>query len=168
VPAAADVAPSGVSGRWQTLLEKLKEIADQSGEHDFRVVGQDSFLYCFDGYQQFEFRVRSPQWGADNRWDGTRGVSFSLPRGNMVDPAYSTIRGTRPTHLYLLGPSADDERTVEEYADAAAQAESPWNRIEAVADAQAVEAASARQSIAAAELEERGPYKDLEFQVQET
>lgn len=167
VLSAGDLAESGATGRWGTLLDKLREIAEQSGNHDFGIVGKDSLLYC-DIYQTFEFRVRYPQWGTDNRWDGTQGLSFSIQRGNMDQPEYATIRGSRPNYLYLLGPSSGEERTIDEYPDAVSMSESPWNRIEGTANAQAVDTASARNSMGWSELELQGPYREFQFQALET
>jgi len=167
VPSEADVAESGMVGRWTSLLDKLKEIAEQSGRYDFGIVGLDSFLYCGET-QAFEFQVRDGQWGVDNRWDGTRGVTFAISRNNMARPEYAEVRGERPTMLYLLGPSADEERTIEEYEDAAEVALSPWGRIEGTVDAQGIDGATARASIGWAELELQGPYKTFDFEVLET
>ena len=169
VPVWDDIAESGMMGRWTVLLDKLQELAEQSGRYDFRIVGLDSFLYCGDT-QTFEFRVRSPQWGVDNRWDDEthQGVSFSIQRGNMAAPDYSEVRDARPTFLYLLGPSAADERTVVEFENTTESDDSPWNRCEACADAQSIDSPQALQSIGWGELEKLGPYKEFDFVVLET
>lgn len=166
-PSIVDEEDAGVMGRWQVLLSKLQELAEQSGLHDFYIVGQDSFLYC-GATPEFIFRVRSPYWGVDNRWDGTRGVGFSIPRGNVASVSLDTIRGSRPTFIYLLGPSADDERTILEFQNNTAVAESPWGRIEGVADAQGVESAQSLSSIGWSELELQGPTNEFNMEVQES
>jgi len=167
VPSDEEVAEAGMVGRWVTLLEKLQELANQSGSCDFGIVGIDSFLYCWDNVQEFEFQVRSPQWGTDNRWDGERGVSFSLARNNMASPIYQVIRGARPNHVYVLAQGADGEREVVEFA-LDYEDESPWGRVEGTLDAQSVDSSLAISSAGLAEIKDNGPYESLSFGVLET
>jgi len=165
----SDVEESGTVARWIVLLDKLRELAEQSGQYDFGIVGLDSYLYC-DINQSFQFQVRNPQWGTDNRWDETalEGVSFSIPRGNMDAPEYREIREALPTYLYLLGPSSGDEREVQEFPNAAAIDDSPWGRIEGVADAQGVDSSQAMLAMGWSELWLQGPKKEFDFQLLET
>jgi len=166
VPADSDIGNTGAVGRWATLLEKLKDIAEESGNTDFRIVGYDSFIYC---PQSFEFQVRTPQWGTDNSWDGENGVSFALERSNMTSPVYQDLRGSRPNMVYVLGPSADTERIVEEYyLTTTWTEESPWARIEGSVNAQSVDSAPARGNMGLAQLELNGPRVEFDFEILET
>lgn len=165
VPTSVEVEDAAVVGRWVTLLEKLQELSEQAGNVDFGIIGFDSFLYC---PQSFQFQVRTPQWGTDNRWDGERGVSFALARGNMAAPMYEEVRGSRPNYVYVLGPSADEDREIDEFVSWTSVSESPWNRVEGVADAQSVDSFVARSNVGLAALKADGPYTDLGFEVLET
>lgn len=165
-----DESEAGYMGRYETLLSKLQQLADESGSHDFGVVGYDSFLYCADDVQNFQFQVRSPQWGADDRWDedAGRGVTFQMERRNMDAPEYSEVRGTRPNMLYVLGPSSGEEREVGTYFNSPSIDESPWNRVEGSVDAQSVDSSAARDSKGFSTLDALGPYTDLTFDMLET
>jgi len=162
------VEKDSATARWTSLLEKLQEKAEGSGQHDFGIVGFDSFLYCSDDVQTFKFEVRSPQWGTDNRWDGERGLIFQIERGNMAAVEYSMDHGTRPTVIYVLGASSGEERHVSTFSDALNLNDSPWNWVEGIVDAQGIESPSAVNSIGWGELEKLKPFKDFQFTTMET
>jgi photosystem II stability/assembly factor-like uncharacterized protein len=167
---ATEDTEGGYVGRFETVLSKLQELAEHSGQHDFGIVPYDSFLYCYDDVQSFQFQVRRPQWGDDKSWDDVtgEGLIFQLEHNNMVRPAYSQIRGSRPNMIYLLGPSAGEERDVSRYYNYPEISQSPWGRVEGTADAQSMYASAARSAKAFAELEDQGPYTDLQFEILET
>lgn len=137
------------SRAYRNLLDVLVEIARDSGV-DFGIVGT--------GPATFEFQAKASPWGADrttvglNPATGLNGagnppVIFSLPQGNMQAPSYSKDRRDEVNSVIVLGQGQEADRVLAERTDAAAIAESTWNRIEGTRQGNTEDTVAGLQSI---------------------
>jgi hypothetical protein len=117
---------------YRILLDILVEVARDS-DVDFGIIGT--------GPATFEFQAQASPWGDDRTTTGldpatglngagNPPVIFSLPQGNMEIPLYSNDRRDEVTSVIVLGQGQEADRLLVERTDAAAIAESTWNRIE--------------------------------------
>lgn len=134
---------------YKNLLDVLVEVARDS-DVDFGVVGT--------GAATFEFQAKASPWGDDRTTTGLNPatglnaagnapVIFSLPRGNMENPVYSKDRREEVTGVIVLGQGQEADRVLVERTDAAAIAESTWNRIESSRQGNSEDSVAGLQSI---------------------
>jgi len=134
---------------YRNLLDVLAEVAKESGV-DFGIVGSGAAL--------FEYRAQASPWGDDRTTvglDPTTGLNgagnvpviFSLAFGNMQDPIYSNDRREEVNAAIALGQGQEADRVLVERLDAAAIAESTWNRIEGTRQANTEDTVAGLQSI---------------------
>jgi hypothetical protein len=156
------------SRAYKNLLLTLQEIATLT-DVDYDVVSVGKALW--------EFRVYDSQRGEDRTivgLDPATGrnavgnvpIVFSLRRGNMAVPALSHNRSEELNAIYTLGQGVEDERIFTLSEDAAAQAISPWNRIEHVRNATQETEEGALEDVGEALLDQRsGVRNTLDFSV---
>ena len=148
VDGAAGLVWTG-SRAYRNLLDVLVEIANDSGV-DFGIVGNGAAL--------FEFQAKASPWGDDRttvgldpatglNGAGNAPVIFSLPYGNMENPTYSKERREEVNSVIALGQGQEADRVLVERTDAAAIAESTWNRVEVTRQANTEDTAAGLQSI---------------------
>lgn len=134
---------------YRNLLDVLVEVAKDS-DVDFGIVGT--------GPATFEFQAKAAPWGADRTTTGldeatglnaagNAPVIFSLGFGNMEAPRYSLSRIQEVTAALALGQGQEADRTIAERTDAAAIAESTWNRIEVSRQANSEDSVAGLQSV---------------------
>ena len=131
-------ADGAAGGSWtgerafRSLLDVLIDVSKDTAV-DFGIVGTGAAL--------FEFQAQASPWGKDRTTSGldestglnaagNAPVVFSLDYGNMGAPTYSKNRGSEVTAVIVLGQGQEDDQEVIERTNAAAIAESTWNRIE--------------------------------------
>jgi hypothetical protein len=140
---------------YRSLLDTLREIADATGV-DFDVVST--------GAATFEFQAQAQPLGEDRSTvginpatglnaAGNAPVIFSLDFGNMETPALTTHRVNEVTSVLVLGQGAEGNRVVVERTSAAT-ADSPWNQIEAIKNANQVDSAAGLNAVGDALLQE--------------
>lgn len=122
---------------YRNLLDIIKEIALATGIN-FDVVGS--------GPATFEFQAKAYPWGDDRTITGLNPstgrnaagntpVIFALDFGNMQTPSYSLNRQNEGNAVIVLGQGQDADRESIESLDAVAISDSPWNRQEAIRNA---------------------------------
>ncbi len=150
---------------FRELLETLQGIADAT-DFDFGVVGIGPAL--------FEFQARAI-WGDDRttaglvpltglNGAGNAPVIFALGFGNMQSPDYSLNRINEVTAAIILGQGSEGNRTVEEQASAAV-ADSPWNRVESVQQANSETTVGGLDAVGDAILEKLQAKEEFTFEV---
>lgn len=157
------------SRAWKGLLETVQEIG-QATALDFGVVKS--------GAATFEFQAR-PIWGADRsvaglnpatglNAAGNAPVIFSLGFGNMATPTHSVNRTAEVNAVLALGQGLEADRATVEVTDPAAIAVSPWNRREAVRNANTEADIPGLTSVAEAALAELKARESFSFAVLES
>ncbi len=169
-PDLAIEADGGAGATWEgdrglrALLDVLKEIADATTV-DFGVVGA--------GAATFEFQAKARPWGKDRTTvgldpltglnaAGNAPVIFSLEFGNMEDPSFAVVRTEEITAAIVLGQGGEGNRVIEERTSAAT-ADSPWNRIEGVANASQEAAAAGLDAVGDAVLDRLQAKESFQF-----
>jgi len=111
---------------WRELLEVLQEFAGDVGGGDFGI-DLDS-----DYANTFTFKWYDDQFGLDRTWGN--GVNdpmiFSTKRGNVRNMMYKKSRLGEVTAVVVGGQGDGVGRAIVTRTNAAAIADSPWNRIE--------------------------------------
>ncbi len=142
-------ADGGAGATWsgnkpyRALLATLQEIAEAT-DVDFDIVTTAPAI--------FEFQAKAQPLGTDRsvagldpltglNGAGNAPVIFSLVRDNMGEPAYTVHRVQEVTAAIVLGQGAEGNRVLVQRTSAAV-ADSPWNRIESVKNANQDEAAA--------------------------
>ena len=156
------IQPDGAAGaNWEgnkpyrPLLATLREIADATGV-DFDVVATAAAT--------FQFQAQAEPLGLDRTTVGRNPLTglnaagnaplvFSLDYDNMGRPSYALHRLQEITAAIVLGQGGEGHRVLVERTSAAV-ADSPWNRIEAVKNANQDEDTAALDARGDAFLEE--------------
>lgn len=156
-----------LSRAWRNLLEVLQEVSlvaeQKGGPGDWAVVGT--------GDATFEFRWYDGQLGDDRRVGNIEGnppILFSLLLGNMALPNYALARTDEANAIYVGGQGEELNRALEIRTDAAAIADSPWNRREMFSDARNEITTAALQDKGDRRLEERQAEESFSFEVIQT
>lgn len=173
------IQPDGAAGAvwegnkpYRPLLATLREIADAT-QVDFDVVST--------GLATFEFQAQAEPLGLDRTTVGLNPVTglngagnaplvFSLDYDNMGRPNYSLHRIQEVTAAIVLGQGAEGNRVLVE-RQSGDVADSPWNRIEAVKNAnqdEDVVALNARGDAFLQELQARESFSFDALQVPST
>lgn len=122
---------------YRDLMATVQEIAHATLV-DFKVVGISAAL--------FEFRAKAYPWGEDRSTQGLDPVTglnaagnvpviFSVPFGNLRNFTHTHNHTEEGNAIIVLGQGLEDDRLVIERPDAVAVALTPWNRREAVRNA---------------------------------
>lgn len=150
---------------FRPLLDTLREIADATAV-DFQVVGT--------GPVTFEFQAQAKPIGTDRTNVGVDPVSglnaagnapvvFSLEFGNMQSPSYSLIRTPEVTAAIVLGQGVEGSREVVQRTSGDL-ADSPFNRIESVRNANEEAATAGLNSFGDAILDKLQAREIFDFQ----
>ncbi len=132
--AAATASSIAIESRQENLLDtciRISEMAQQAG------TGVDFDVYL-SGTDTFNFKTYVPQLGLDKTWgNGSNDpVIFSTEHDNMNEPQYVDDRSEEKNFIYVLGAGDGATREITEVEDSGASDDSPFNRIEAVVQAQ--------------------------------
>ncbi len=148
----------------RALLDVVKEIAEATTV-DFGIVGT--------GPATFEFQAKARPFGLDRTTVGLDPVTglnaannvpviFSLEFGNMEDPSFAVVRTEEITAAIVLGQGGEGNRVVDERTSAAVT-DSPWNRIEGVANANQEAAAAGLDAVGDAILDRLQAKESFQF-----
>lgn len=172
-------ADAGAGSAWEgsrqhkALLETCQEIAEATLV-DFGVLRSNP-----PDPLGFAFRAKAYPWGADRTTVGLNPatgrnaagnvpVVFAVGFANMGAPVYALNRGSEVNAVIVLGQGLEAMRADEERTNPAAIAASPWNRREAVRNANQEAAAAGLQSVGDAALIELQAHESFSFSVLQT
>lgn len=127
----------------------------------------------------FLFRAKAYPWGDDRTTvglvpatgrnaAGNVPVVFSVGFANMGAPVYSLNRGSEVNAVIVLGQGLESMRAFEERTNPTAIAASPWNRREAVRNANQEAAAAGLQTVGDAALIDLQAHESFTFSVLQT
>ena len=147
------------------ILAACQDIANKSGI-DFKVRG--------NGAAAFIFRVFDGQLGDDRsvvgldsatglNGAGNPPVIFTLNRGNMGGPTYSSKRMNEGNFCFVLGEGIESDRDIVERSDTDAMDDSPWNRKEFSRDARNISTTAGYESAGDSALEENQAEETFTF-----
>lgn len=147
-----------VKKAWRNLLEVLQSLVDDIGGGDFDVIGTTP--------ANFEFRFYIGQRGADRRLGNTAGnppVVFSLANGTLSEASANLNRIGEINAVYIGGQGQGSGRVTQLQTNAAAIAETPWNRMEAFRDASNETTAAGLQDRGDAVLQDNQAREEYKF-----
>lgn len=155
---------------YQNLLDLCQEISDAT-KVDFAIVGTGAAL--------FEFQAKASPWGRDRSVVGLNPMTglnaagyapviFALERANMRTPSYVLNRRAERNAVIVLGQGIADDRQLVQRLDAAAIADSPWNRREMTRQGNSEELIAGLNAIGDALLFQLKAAEDFRFDLFET
>lgn len=176
VEASSGAGPVWSGARaWRNLRDVVKEISEATNMYYDVVLysdpGDDPVVFMFKTYENLRGTDRretglDPATGLNAA--GNAPIVFSLGYGNIKTVVYSDNRGDEVNAVYALGQGEGDARMVGYQEDAAAAADSPWNKREASRNANSEKFEDDVLNTALSVLQERSRIINFNFDVIQT